>query len=54
MEEKRSADREAERATRSLPPERVADIEHRARALGLRLTIRDEGQLMELVAPIRR
>jgi hypothetical protein len=53
MEEKRSQDREARTAARSLPPERVADIEQRARALGLGLTIRDDGQTIELVAPVR-
>jgi hypothetical protein len=52
MEEKRSAERAADRAARSLPPQRLAEIEHRAHALGLRLTIRDDGQVMELVAPI--
>jgi two-component system sensor histidine kinase DegS len=54
MAEKRSADREADRAARSLPRERVAEMEHRASALGFRLTVRDEGQAVELVAPIRR
>jgi hypothetical protein len=54
MEEKRSADREADRALRTLPPEAVGAIEYRARALGLSLTMRQEGQAMELVAPISR
>ncbi len=54
MEEMRSADREVEIAARSLPPERVHEIEGRARALGLQLTMRDDGQVLELVAPIRR
>ena len=54
MEEKRSAEREADRAARSLPPEKVKEIENRARALGLILTFRDEGQTMEIVAPIAR
>ena len=54
MEEKRSQDREARTAARSLPASRVAEIGHRARALGLVLTIRDEGQTMELIAPKRR
>jgi hypothetical protein len=53
MEEKRSADRDADRALRSLSPDRVATIRHRARALGLTLTMRDEGQAMELVAPVK-
>jgi two-component system sensor histidine kinase DegS len=54
MEEKRSADREADLATRSLPAELIAEIGNRASALGLKLTMRDDGQVMELVAPIRR
>ena len=54
MEEKRSAEREADRAARSLTPEMVSEIESRARALGMTLTMRDEGQVMELVAPKRR
>ena len=37
MEEKRSQDREARTAARSLPAERIAEIGMRARALGLRL-----------------
>jgi two-component system sensor histidine kinase DegS len=51
MEEARSQDREARTAARSLPAERIADIGMRARALGLRLTIRDEGQTLELLVP---
>ena len=54
MEENFSADREADRATRALPVALVDAIEHRARALGMTLTMRDEGQLMELVAPLSR
>lgn len=54
MEENRSQDREARTVARSLPTERVVEIENRARALGLTLTIRDEGQTVELVAPIAR
>ena len=54
MEEKRSAEREADRAARSLPVELMRTIEARARALGLRVTVRDDGQTVELVAPIRR
>ena len=53
MEEKRSAERAADRAARSLPPEKLAGIDQRARALGLRFAVRDEGQTIELVAPIR-
>jgi hypothetical protein len=37
-----------------LPPDRVREIGNRARALGMTLTLRDEGQAMELVAPIGR
>jgi two-component system, NarL family, sensor histidine kinase DegS len=54
MEENLSAGREADRAQRSLPAAVVEGIDHRARALGLRLTMRDEGQVMELVAPVSR
>ena len=54
MEEKRSEEQAADRATRSLQPERIAEISNRARALGLTLTMRDEGQIMELVAPVTR
>jgi len=54
MEEKRSAEREADRALRSLPAEKVSEIRNRARALGLTLTIRDDGQGLELVAPMSR
>ncbi len=54
MEERRSADLEADVAARSLAPEKVKEIGERARALGLTLSIRDDGQIMELVAPIKR
>ncbi len=54
MQEKWSADQAADRAMRSLPPERVAEIGTRARAMGMTMTMRDEGQVMELIAPIRR
>ncbi len=54
MQEKRSADQAADRATRALPPDRVNEIGNRAKALGLTLTMRGEGQIMELVAPIKR
>jgi hypothetical protein len=54
MEEKRSQDREARAVARSLPPERIAEIDGRARALGLAFTVRDDGQTIELVAPVRR
>ena len=51
MEENRSLDREASTMARSLPADRVAEISLRARALGLSLTIRDDGQTLELVVP---
>lgn len=54
MEEKRSADREANLAMRALSPKTVSEIGDRARALGMTLTMRDEGQVMELVAPVSR
>ncbi len=54
MEEKRSAEREAHIASRALAPDRVNEIAARARALGMKLTMRDEGQVMELVAPLSR
>jgi two-component system sensor histidine kinase DegS len=54
MEEKRSQDREARTAAHSLPPDRIAEIDRRARALGLAFTVRDDGQTIELVAPVRR
>jgi hypothetical protein len=54
MEETRSQDREARSAARSLPPDRLAEIDMRARALGMTLTIRDEGQTLELLVPRTR
>ena len=54
MEEKRSADRQAVVESHSLPAEKLAEIGNRARALGLTLTIRDDGQVMELIAPVSR
>lgn len=54
MEEHRSAEREADRAQRALPPALVDTIEQRSVALGVKLTMRDDGQVMELVAPIPR
>jgi hypothetical protein len=51
MEEKRSQDRDARTVARSLPRDRVAEISLRARAMGLGLSIRDDGQTLELVAP---
>lgn len=52
MEEHRSAEREADLAHRALPAALVDTIELRATAVGVRLTMRDDGQVMELVAPI--
>jgi two-component system sensor histidine kinase DegS len=54
MEEKRSEERFEERAARSLPKETIALISKRAEALGMTLTVRDEGQVMELVTPSTR
>jgi hypothetical protein len=54
MEEMRSQDRDARTAARSLPPQRVAEMAGRARALGLSFSVRDDGQTIELVAPRRR
>ena len=54
MEEHRSAEREAGLAQRALPPALVDAIGQRARALGLTLTMRDDGQVMELTAPLGR
>ena len=54
MEEKRSEERSEERAARSLPQETIALISKRAQALGMTLTARDEGQVMELVTPSTR
>jgi hypothetical protein len=54
MEEHRSAEREAGLAQRALPPALVDAIGQRARALGLTLTMRDDGQVMELIAPLGR
>ncbi len=54
MEEHRSAEHEAGLAQRALPAALVDVIGQRARALGLNMTMRDDGQIMELVAPIRR
>ena len=54
MEEKRSAEREASRASRALPRDLVAEIGSRAHAVGISMTMRDAGQVMELVAPVFR
>jgi two-component system sensor histidine kinase DegS len=54
MEEHRTAEREAGLAQRALPSALVDVIGQRARALGLRLAMRDDGQVMELAARIPR
>ena len=54
MEEKRSADRAADRATRALPADWSMASSTVPSALGMTLTMRDEGQVMELVAPVSR
>ena len=54
MEEHRTAEREADQARRSLPPALVDNIAMRSRSLGVKLSMRNEGQIMELIAPIPR
>ena len=54
MEERGSAEREALTASRSLAAERVEVIQKRADALGMKLTMRDGGQAMEIAAAIPR
>jgi len=54
MEEKRSEEREAMTVSRSLPPAQLAEMQSRASAMGIHLTVRDEGQMIELTAPIPR
>jgi two-component system, NarL family, sensor histidine kinase DegS len=54
MEEKRTADRAANLKSRALAPERIEPIRLRASALGLKLTMRSDGQVMELLAPVHR
>lgn len=54
MDEKRSEERAEERVARSLPTETITQIGMRAQALGMTLTVRDEGQVTELVAPVTR
>ena len=54
MEEHRSAERAADLAQRSLPATLVDTIDQRSRALGVKLTMRNDGQIMELVAPVPR
>jgi two-component system sensor histidine kinase DegS len=52
MEEMRASEREARLASRSLAPERLAEIAQRARAVGMTVTLREDGQVLELVLPI--
>ena len=54
MEEHRTAEREADQARRSLPTALVDNIAMRSRSLGIKLSMRDGGQIMELIAPIPR
>jgi two-component system sensor histidine kinase DegS len=54
MEEKRSEEREALTVARSLAPARLADMQSRASAMGIRMNVRDEGQVIEFTAPISR
>ncbi|CAN5682787.1 hypothetical protein BH23CHL8_BH23CHL8_23840 [soil metagenome] len=54
MEELRSEERQAHAASRSLAPERVAEMAKRAAVLGMTLTLRDEGQVLEMAVPIPR
>ena len=52
MEEKRASEREARLASRSLPPDRLAEIAQKARAVGMTVTLREDGQVLELVLSI--
>jgi two-component system sensor histidine kinase DegS len=52
MEEMRASERVARLASRSLAPERLAEIAQRARAVGMTVTLREDGQVLELVLPI--
>ncbi len=54
MAEKRSEQREASMRSRALPADKFEPISIRASALGMRLTMHDDGQVMELVAPLHR
>jgi two-component system, NarL family, sensor histidine kinase DegS len=54
MAELRSEERQAQAAARSLPPERIAEMEQRVAVLGMTLTLRDVGQILELAVPIPR
>ena len=54
MEEKRSEEREARTVARSLAPAQLAEMESRASAMGIRMNVRDQGQIIEFTAPIPR
>ena len=54
MAEKRSERREADMRSRALPADKFEPINIRASALGMRLTMHEDGQVMELVAPLQR
>lgn len=54
MEELRSEERQAQAALRSLPPERIAEMEQRIAVLGMTLTVREDGHVLELAVPIPR
>jgi two-component system sensor histidine kinase DegS len=54
MAEKRSEQREADMRSRALPADKFEPISIRASALGMRLTMHEDGQVMELVAPLHR
>ena len=54
MAEKRSEQREADMRSKALPADKFEPISIRASALGMRLTMREDGQVMELVAPLHR
>ena len=51
MEEKRSEERGARSASRSLP---LAELASRASAMGMRVNVHDDGQLIDLLATIPR
>jgi two-component system, NarL family, sensor histidine kinase DegS len=50
--ETRQAEHQARSAARTLPHERIVDIAERARVLGVRVASRNDGRMLELVAPI--
>ena len=54
MAEQRTERREADMRSRALPADKFEPISIRASALGMRLTMHEDGQVMELVAPLHR